>query len=93
MTNTKNLMSEISQFVEERDWNQFHSPKNLSMALGIEVVEQQEHFQWLTQKQSMNLSEEKLQDVKEEIGDIFIYLIRLCQVLDIDPVKAAKEKL
>ncbi|MBT5426876.1 MAG: nucleotide pyrophosphohydrolase, partial [Bacteroidetes bacterium] len=45
MTNTKNLMSEISQFVEERDWNQFHSPKNLSMALGIEVVEQQEHFQ------------------------------------------------
>jgi NTP pyrophosphatase (non-canonical NTP hydrolase) len=63
MTNTKNLMSEISQFVEERDWNQFHSPKNLSMALGIEVVEQQEHFQWLTQKQSMNF---KTINIKQE---------------------------
>ena len=89
----KHLMDSISEFVDERDWNQFHSPKNLSMALGVEVAELQEHFQWLTQEESGNLAEEKRQSVKEEIGDIFIYLIRLCQVLDIDPVNAANEKL
>jgi len=89
----KNLMTSIHQFINERDWNQFHSPKNLSMALGIEVAEMQEHFQWLTQEESKNLSEQKLQNVKEEIGDVLIYLIRICQVLGIDPINAATEKM
>jgi dCTP diphosphatase len=89
----KNLMASINLFIEKRGWSQFHSPKNLSMALGIEVAEMQEHFQWLTQDESKNLSDEKLQYVKEEIGDVFIYLIRICQVLGIDPIKAANEKM
>ena len=86
-------MTSVHQFIEERDWNQFHSPKSLSMALGIEVAEMQEHFQWLTQEESKNLSEQKLKNVKEEIGDVLIYLIRICQVLGIDPINAATEKM
>ena len=86
-------MTSVHQFIEERDWNQFHSPKNLSMALGIEVAEMQEHFQWLTQEESKNFSEQKLPNVKEEIGDVLIYLIRICQELGIDPIKAANEKM
>lgn len=89
----KHLMEAVTEFINKRNWNQFHSPKNLSMALGIEVAELQEHFQWLTQEQSRNLSEEKLSEVKDELGDVFIYLIQICQVLGIDPIEAAEDKM
>ena len=89
----KDLKDAIKDFIEERDWEQFHSPKNLAMALSVEVAEIVEHFQWLTQEQSRNLPPEKLAEVREEIGDVILYLVELSEKLGIDPVDAAKAKL
>ena len=69
------LRNNLRQFAIERDWDQFHSPKNLSMALVAEVAELVEHFQWLTEEQSRNLTPEKLAEVELEIADIQIYLV------------------
>lgn len=87
------LRDAIRAFVEERDWEQFHSPKNLAMALSVEVAEVVEHFQWLTDEQSQNLPPEKLAEVRDEIGDVMIYLIELADKLGIDLVEAAKAKV
>lgn len=87
------LIQKLRKFAEERDWDQFHSPKNLVMALSVEVSEIVEHFQWLTEEQSQELSADKLSELKEEIGDVLIYLIRLADKLGIDPVEAAGEKI
>jgi dCTP diphosphatase len=87
------LRDAIRAFIEERDWEQFHSPKNLAMALSVEVAEVVEHFQWLTEEQSRSLSPEKLAEVREEIGDVMIYLTELADKLGIDPVEAAKAKV
>jgi NTP pyrophosphatase (non-canonical NTP hydrolase) len=87
------LRNAIGAFIEERDWRQFHAPKNLAMALSVEVSEVVEHFQRLTEEQSRNLSPEKLAAVREEIGDVMIYLIELAETLGIDPVEAAKAKV
>ncbi len=84
------LRDAIRAFIEERSWEQFHSPKNLAMALSVEVAEVVEHFQWLTEEQSLNLPPEKLAEVREEIGDVMIYLTELADKLGIDPVEAAK---
>jgi dCTP diphosphatase len=89
----KDLSSAIRKFIDERDWEQFHSPKNLAMALSVEASEMVEHFQWLTEEQSRNLASAKLADVREEIGDVMIYLTELAEKLGIDPVEAAKVKL
>jgi dCTP diphosphatase len=88
-----NLRDAISTFIEERDWEQFHSPKNLAMALSVEASEIVEHFQWLTEEQSKDLPPEKLAEVREEIGDVMIYLTELADKLGIDPVEAAKSKV
>jgi NTP pyrophosphatase (non-canonical NTP hydrolase) len=87
------LRNAIEAFIEERDWEQFHSPKNLAMALSVEVAEVVEHFQWLTEEQSRNLPPEKLVEVREEVGDVMIYVTELAEKLGIDPVEAAKAKL
>jgi dCTP diphosphatase len=87
------LIEKIRLFIKERDWEQFHSPKNLVMALNVEVAEIMEHFQWLTTEESRNLPQEKLAEVKDEIGDVFVYLIRLCDEMGIDPIKAANDKM
>ena len=87
------LIKKLRKFAKERAWEQFHSPKNLSMALAVEIAELMEHFQWLTEEQSSNLDQKTLAKVKEEIGDIQIYLARLADQLDINPILAAKEKL
>ena len=89
----KELTERLREFAKERDWEQFHSPKNLAMALSVEVAEIMEHFQWLTQAQSKSLEPEKLEKVKEEIADVMIFLTNLADKLGIDPVEAAKEKL
>src|ERR671921_2727072 len=89
----EDLRSAISAFIEERDWEQFHSPKNLAMALSVEVAEIVEHFQWLTEEQSENLPPEKLAELRQEIGDVMIYLTELADKLGIDPVEAAKAKV
>jgi dCTP diphosphatase len=87
------LRDAIKAFTEKRDWEQFHSPKNLAMALSVEVSEVVEHFQWLTQEESRNLPVDKLAEVREEIGDVMIYLTELADKLGIDPVEAARAKL
>lgn len=87
------LISELRVFAEERDWEQFHSPKNLAMALSVEVAEIVEIFQWLTQDQSRNLDIKKLEKVKEEIADVMIFLTNLADRLGIDPLEAALAKL
>ena len=89
----EDLRSAISAFIQERDWEQFHSPKNLAMALSVEVAEIVEHFQWLTEEDSKKLPPEKLAEVREEIGDVMIYLTELADKLGIDPVEAAKAKM
>jgi dCTP diphosphatase len=89
----EDLRSAINAFIQERDWEQFHSPKNLAMALSVEVAEIVEHFQWLTEEDSKNLPPEKLAKIREEIGDVMIYLTELADKLGIDPVEAAKSKV
>jgi dCTP diphosphatase len=89
----EDLRTALSTFIAERDWEQFHSPKNLAMALSVEASEIVEHFQWLTEEQSRSLSPEKLASVREEIGDVMIYLTELAGKLGVDPVEAARAKL
>jgi dCTP diphosphatase len=87
------LIKKIRTFRQERDWDQYHSPKNLAMALVVEAGELAEHFQWLTEEQSGSLEPDKLAAVQEEIGDVLIYLANLCDKLGIDPIAAAHNKL
>jgi len=87
------LIKKLRKFADEREWEQFHSPKNLSMALAVEAGEILECFQWLTEEQSRSLDPETLKKVKEEIGDVQIYLARLADQLGFSPLEAAEEKL
>jgi len=87
------LQQQLREFARERDWEQFHSPKNLCMALTVEAGELQEIFQWLTDEQSRNPGEEQLRMAGEEMADVFLYLCRLADVLDIDLLTAANTKL
>lgn len=97
MTMSGNTLEELKknlrQFAHERDWDQFHSPKNLSMALVAEVAELVEHFQWLTEEQSRNLTPEKIAEIELEIADIQIYLVRLADKLKVDVMAAVEKKL
>ena len=83
----------IQQFADERNWEQYHNPKNLVMALSGEVGELTEIFQWQNEDESKNLSDKDLQSAKEEIADIFIYLLRISDKLGIDMEEAVNEKL
>lgn len=87
------LRDRLRNFVAERDWEQFHSPKNLAMAMIVEAAELVEHFQWLTEAQSATLQQEKRVEVEHEIADTFIYLLRLADVLGIDLISAAQRKM
>jgi NTP pyrophosphatase (non-canonical NTP hydrolase) len=87
------LDQRLKAFAQARDWEQFHSPKNLSMAMIAECAELVEHFQWLSEEQSRNLPEEKRQAVRLELADILIYLVRCAERLDIDLIAAANEKI
>ncbi|MCU7959735.1 MAG: nucleotide pyrophosphohydrolase [gamma proteobacterium symbiont of Bathyaustriella thionipta] len=87
------LNKRLKLFAAERDWEQFHSPKNLSMALIAECAELVEHFQWLTEEQSYQLNESKQEEVALEMADILIFLLRCAERLDIDVVDAAWRKL
>ena len=93
MSELEKIKLRLREFAEDRDWDQFHSPKNLSMALSAEVAEIVEHFQWLTEEQSKNLPKEKLEEVETELADTLIYLIRLADKLDIDLLAAAQRKI
>ena len=87
------LRDKLRAFADERDWDQFHSPKNISMALAVEASELLEHFQWLTEAQSHNLSSEKREAVAQEIADVLLYLVRIADKLDINLLEAANKKL
>jgi dCTP diphosphatase len=87
------LQHELQRFAEARDWGQFHSPKNLAMALVAEAGEVVEHFQWLTEQASMNLPEETRQEVELELADVLLYLLRLADVLNVDLPAAAWRKI
>lgn len=87
------LNSRLKAFAQSRNWEQFHNPKNLSMAMIAECAELVEHFQWLTPEQSMNLPTDKLEEVSLEMADILIYLIRCAERLDIDLIDAANRKI
>jgi NTP pyrophosphatase (non-canonical NTP hydrolase) len=92
-SNLKELLERVRAFNRERDWEQFHSPKNLSTALMIEAGELAEIFQWLTGEESADLPEAKMRKAREEIGDVLIYLVNLANKLGVDPIRAADEKL
>jgi NTP pyrophosphatase (non-canonical NTP hydrolase) len=87
------LAEKLRRFAADREWEQYHSPKNLASALVVEAAELLEHFQWLTEQQSRALHPAKAAKVREEIGDILIYLVRLADELDIDLLEAANDKL
>jgi NTP pyrophosphatase (non-canonical NTP hydrolase) len=88
-----NLSSRLKAFAQARDWEQFHNPKNLTMAMIAECAELVEHFQWLTPEQSMNLTQDKQDEVALEMADILIYLIRCAERLDIDLIDAVERKM
>lgn len=87
------LQARLKAFAEERDWEQFHAPKNLVMALSVEAAELVEHFQWLTAEQSESLSPDTRRAVSHEMADVFIYLLRLAERLDVDLLAAVEEKI
>jgi NTP pyrophosphatase (non-canonical NTP hydrolase) len=87
------LTQELRRFAQERDWRQFHSPKNLACALSVEAAELLEHFQWLTEAQSDDLSGDKRAAVGSEMADVLLYLLQLADRLQIDLAAAAREKL
>ena len=93
MTELETLRDQIRAFAEERDWDQFHSPKNLAMALAGEAAEILEIFQWLTEEQSRSLDAKAMAAADEEIADVLLYLVRLADRLGIDPLAAAQRKL
>jgi dCTP diphosphatase len=95
MNEIQHLAAEIKNFADARDWEQFHTPKNLSMAVAGEAGELVAEFQWLTAEQSMrsNMSADKLKDVELEIADVAIYLIRLADVLGIDVAEVVRKKI
>jgi dCTP diphosphatase len=87
------LRQRLRQFAAERDWEQFHTPKNLAIALSVEAGELLEHFQWLTPEQEAHLSAGELEKVRLEMADVLLYLVRLADRLDVDLVAAALDKL
>jgi NTP pyrophosphatase (non-canonical NTP hydrolase) len=87
------LRAQLRAFVAERDWDQFHNPKNLAMAVVVEAGELVEQFQWLTPEQSEQLAPQTRTAVEMEVADVLLFLLRLCDRLDIDPLQAAQRKL
>jgi NTP pyrophosphatase (non-canonical NTP hydrolase) len=93
VSDLESLRQQLRDFAAERDWDQFHSPKNLSMALAGEAGELLENFQWLTEEQSRHPTPEILAAAEEEIADVLLYLVRLADKLGIDPAEAAHRKM
>lgn len=89
------LRQQVAEFVTRRDWQQFHSPKNLAMSLAIEAAELMEHFQWLTPEQSRSLAgdDRRLQSVSEEMADVLCYLLAMANQLGVDLAAAVERKM
>lgn len=93
MNSVEELRERLRAFARARDWEQFHSPKNLAAALIVEAAELLEHFQWLSEEASAQLTPEQRRAVEEEIADVFLYLVRLADRLDVDLFAAAARKI
>lgn len=91
--NLQELALELRRFSAERDWDRYHTPKNLASALIVEAAELLEHFQWITQEESLHLPEAEKTEVAHEIADVLIYLTRLADRLGIDMMAAASVKM
>lgn len=87
------LTTALTAFAKERDWEKFHSPKNLAMALSVEAAELLEHFQWLTESESNRLDSTKLSEITEEAADVQIYLLMLADKMGIDLTRAVEDKI
>lgn len=93
ITDLPSLRDALREFAAARDWQPYHTPKNLAMAMIVEAAELVEHFQWLTPEQSLALAPDKLLEVRDEVADTLIYLVELADVLGIDPIAAARDKI
>jgi len=93
VTRLEGLRDQLRRFATDRDWDQFHSPKNLAAALSVEAAELLEHFQWISEEDSKCLPPEQLHKVGEEMADVLLYLIRLADKLDVDLIDAANLKM
>jgi len=89
----RELAQALRRFADERDWDQFHAPKNLAMALSVEAAELLEHFQWLGEDESRRLPAKKLAQVSDEMADVLLYLVRRADKLDVDLAAAARRKM
>ncbi|MBC7756166.1 MAG: nucleotide pyrophosphohydrolase [Bdellovibrio sp.] len=89
----QDLRNKINAFVAKRDWAQFHTPKNLAMAMIVEAAELVEQFQWDTPQESLQLSAKKREAVSHELADTFVYLLRIAEVLEIDLIAATDAKI
>jgi NTP pyrophosphatase (non-canonical NTP hydrolase) len=92
-TELQSLTQSLRDFARARDWAQFHSPKNLACALSVEAAELLEHFQWLSEAQSRQLDVPKKDEVAAEAADVLLYLLQLCDQLNIDLLEAARLKI
>ena len=92
-TGFSDLRDTLRRFAADRDWDQYHSPKNLAAALIVEAAELLEHFQWMTEAESKVLSAKERARVREEMADVLIYLVRLADKLDVDLLEAARQKI
>jgi dCTP diphosphatase len=92
-TTVDELREEIRQFVSARDWHQFHSPKNVSMALAIEAAELMEHFQWIDVPASRQLDQDQIAAVGEELADVFCYTLAMANELGIDLTETMRAKM
>lgn len=93
ITDLISLRDALRNFCTERDWHQYHTPKNLVMALSVEAAELVEHFQWATAEESANLTDEKRAAVADEIADVLVYLTELADVLGVDMLAAVRQKI
>jgi NTP pyrophosphatase (non-canonical NTP hydrolase) len=95
ITTVNDLRDVVRRFVGERDWGQFHSPKNLSMSLAIEAAELMEHFQWIDIAESRRVKDDpgKIADVRDEVADVLCYLLALANELNIDLATAIRDKM
>ena len=91
--NISKLQQQLREFAEARDWEQFHSPKNLACALSVEASELLEHFQWMKEEESRVLPSDKLIEVETEIADIFCYLLMISDKLGVDLIEASNKKI
>lgn len=94
-TTVAELRTLMAAFVAERDWEQFHSPKNLSMSLAIEVAELMEHFQWISMAESRLLADKPAakQEIADEMADVFCYLLGMANAMQIDLSSAVRDKM